>query len=324
MSMRARLRETAAVVRDLTAMGTGRGYFHVAQPLGRFGDDPRCYYNDLRRKSEWRGAMEDGIPLLYVPRLGTHIKFPIMIIQYGLGCLDRLFLEGDERLLRPVAAVHAWMMQELEGCDHFDNGFPVLNPGRAYHSSNSGMAQGEAISFLVRLDRHLGARYGDDRTRDAIRRLAANMVKPVEEGGTAVAHEGRTAFCESCEREPHVVLNGWIFAYFGLHDHADWAEDPEARRDARRAAADLRRCVPGFLREDGWSHYDSRGTPASPFYQRLHIALLYALARLEGDPACAGWASRLEEGDSVWNRWRYGSRKLLDRLTRSGMHTSER
>ncbi len=67
----------------------GTDYFRQPQGLGRYFDDPRCYYNDLRGKADWKGTLVDGVPALCVTATGREIALPVMTLLYGIGSMDR-------------------------------------------------------------------------------------------------------------------------------------------------------------------------------------------------------------------------------------------
>ena len=91
---------------------------------------------------------------------------------------------------------------------------------------------------------------------------------------------------------PSHVLNGWMFALWGLYDVSRLAERggrtaPEAHRAFLDGTSALVRRVDLYDAGLGWSRYDlypHRLTHvASPFYHRLHVALLNATADLTGE-----------------------------------------
>ncbi len=314
----------ADLVRLMRASGSilgGRDYFHRTQPLGRHWNDPRCYYNDLRAKADWDGRTLQGVPLLHVPRLGGDVEFPIMILQFGLGSMDRIFLQGEDERIPAVAAVLSWIERALHDRDNFDNVFPRLDPTRNYASSNSGMAQGEALSFLTRVAEHLPEIGRDRDLASLMLRIRNDMLRPVKEGGTVRELAQGTAFCETCRGEGHVVYNGWIFALFGLLDHATWAHDSISEQMFSRSEQALAASLDQLVLQDGWSVYDQEGVLASPFYQRLHIDLIDAMGRLTGRDAYGRARGRLLAGWKPRVRWVRTAQKGLMKLRQTSMHT---
>src|SRR5215212_5024859 len=136
----------------------------------------------------------------------------------------------------------------------------------------SAMAQGEAMSVLVRAF----SATGEDAYLEGARRALAPMLLPIEKGGTSWRAPEGLILEEVPFREPKTILNGWVFALYGLYDLviADGSQDARKALDDTLSAllARLRAYDAGF-----WSFYDTSRTLASPFYHRLHIAQLEAL-----------------------------------------------
>lgn len=316
-----RARDLYFQLRDGMSILMGRDYFHRPQPLGRFQTNPACYYNDLRAKAEWPGPRRDGIPLLAVPSLGERIIFPIMALQYGLGSLDRYFADGHGPALPQIQAVRSWLFRELEFRDSFDNWFPIFHPHKEFWSANSAMAQGQALSFLARLVSIPGT--SRPYVIELMKRVQANMLQPVEYGGASIYDGSDPLLCETCTRDGNVVLNGWVFALFGIYDFAQVHDTPESHATWLLCESSLRRRLLDYIRSDGWSDYDSTGTPASPFYQELHIALLDALHILTGHTIYGDLTNRLRTGSHARNRFRYTIRKVQQRLASRRIYSRE-
>ena len=313
-----RWRAAAHLLHEGVGVLAGHDYFHARQPAGNYPSDHRCYYNDLRAKAAWHGPCREEVPVLPVPRLDTTLSFPIMIFQYGLAHLDLYFAGEDEHSRGAVAAVARWMTAHLSAEGSFDNPFPILAPGYAYFSSNSAMAQGQALSFLTRLTRYdVPVAVPVAEIKDMIDRIRNNMVRPLGSGGTALIDGDDLRFCEVCRKDDFVVLNGWIFALFGLRDYDD-ANGGVPSRDYLVSEATLRRDLAAYVRKDGWSNYDNRGVPASPFYHDLHVHLLTAMGWLVDDPVYDATARRLAKANRPLRRWGYTVRKARERWRRTG------
>lgn len=318
-----KLREIAYLARDFGHVVRGTDYFHAPQPVGRHFADTRCYYNDLRAKALWTGPMQEEVPLLYIPALERSVQFPIMILQYGLGSLDCWFESGDERFRRRAIAAVRWVVATLSDEGALPNYFPQLLPRHKFHSDNSGMAQGQALSLLARAIQHdLVDADRIPQAEAAIERIVANMLLPLDRGGTRLEVGGSTYFCEQCRVEPYVVLNGWIFAVFGLHDYFRWHPNDARKSVLDATLATLAREAGRFLSAGGWSRYDDADRVASPFYHRLHIAQFDALCRLFDEPAFHEILFRLQQADTRWNRWRSAAGKVKDRLVGSSRYTT--
>lgn len=309
------------LARDFVRIQLGRDYFHQPQPLGLHFRDSRCYYNDLRGKAHWAGPRDEDVPVLFLPQQNRRVFFPITILNFGLGSLDCYYTSGETRYRAQAESAARWVVRHLNAEGYLDNLFPELEPDHRYHSSNSGMAQGEALSLLTRVHREIGAHpdpastaFGKD-VEGAIAAVRENLLKPLEEGGTVLAGKGPLVFCEVCRTDEYVVLNGWIYALFGLLDYSRWSGDERARDLFHESARLMGRELDSYAMAQGWSRYDNKGRVCSPFYHRLHIHLLDAMFRLTGDRAFAAALERFRGGDRIGNRVRFTIRKVADKLT---------
>lgn len=263
-------------------MFTGTSYYHAAQGIGRVfvPGELKGYFNDLTGKVKWAGRVDqEGLPVSLLSN-GRSIQFPILLCQKALGHWD-LWLMGNEAENREhFLRVAAWLLRTQDSAGGWDTWGPMGQPA-AY--SYSAMTQGEAISVLTRA--HLLT--GDAAFAKASQRALTLMQQPVAKGGVSVL-EGPDIFLEEFPgARRDTVLNGWMFALFGVYDYLLQFKDEEAQLFFERTRATLIRSLPGF--DTGYWSYDSNGTGrlASPFYHRLHISQLEALGRISNEPAVA-------------------------------------
>lgn len=302
----------------------GTDYFRQPQGLGPYFDDPRCYYNDLRGKADWKGTLVDGVPALYVAATGREIALPVMTLLYGIGSMDRYFLEDRPECLDNVRRTAAWLLANLLPEGYFDNHCRMLQPGIEFYSDNSAMAQGLALSFAVRAVQHQLVETATVQPLDSLlEAVAANMLRPMEEQGTALYCGDDLFLMEFCRKDHNVVLNGWIYAIFGLLDYQRFAPREETDAALRKTLATLRAALPSYRLPSGWSYYDRLGRRSSPFYQALHVALLDALHRLTGDPEFAEHAAAFRRADNPWNRARYALVKIKDKMFDKEVHCGQ-
>jgi hypothetical protein len=213
-------------------------------------------------------------------------------VQHGIGAYER-FLAGDGDAWLQVALDAGDDLLEHQGEDgawrhRYD--YPhtfVLRAGWP-----SGITQGEAASLLVRLHKQTG----DERYAEGARRALAPLRVPGPEGGCLAMLGGRPFPEEYPTSPPSYVLNGSLFAVWGLRDVAVGLGDPDAVTAWADAVTmlkeNLHRWDTGY-----WSRYDLHPHPlpnvASSFYHDLHIAQLRATALLAKEPAF----------DAVADRW---------------------
>ena len=258
------------------------------------GRPEQGYYNDLR-------------PHLarYVPELDRYDEAvvaltqnddranPITVVQVGLGAWQAS--RDDTRWLDCVDAIATWLARRLESGDGaLEYRFPLRGTYRIDPPWFSAMAQGEAASFLVRAAGALG--------RSELLAGAAAAVRPLVESlhGLVLDTSDGPVLEEYPTEPPSHVLNGWIFALWGLYDAGQPAvAAPGAIELFERSIAALAPRLAAYELPGGWSRYDLFPHPlpnvASPFYHRLHVAQLEAVAQLHADP-------RFEQTAKRWRR----------------------
>ena len=156
----------------------------------------------------------------------------------------------------------------------------------------SAMAQGQMASVLVRAQQMFGDQYGD---------LALRAVEPLlgldRHGLVAHTPDGPVLEEGAPCRPPSHILNGWIFALWGLWDVATGLDDERALRLYEASLGCLIRMLPKY--DVGWwTKYSLFPHPttdlAKPFYHRVHIAQAQALAGMtnqeEFSDAAERWA----------------------------------
>lgn len=250
----------------------------------------RGYYIDFGEKAptpEW--------PPRWFPYPGYH-RF-IAVGQWGLAAIDRHTAGVGERWLAgAVAAGEHLLAEQLRSGPHRGaweepESYPhTFRTGRRWISA---MAQGHCASLLVRL--YLAT--GRDEFAEAARLALEPYDVPTEDGGVqARLPDGRALPEEYPTRPASYVLNGAIFALWGLYDVGVGLGDAAAGRafdDVVDALAEnLHRWDLGY-----WSRYDLYRHPlltnvASTSYHVLHVNQLRVLSRLTERPEIGGMAQR--------------------------------
>jgi len=266
------------------------------------------YYMSFREKADYQGAYDSaGIPQLdYHGQIGLQYN-PIAIAQYGLGSFNLWKQTADPDRRRKFFLVADWLCSHLE---LNSNGLAVWNHHFDWEYRDtlkapwySALAQGQGISVLVRAHRESGnAGY-----LEAAARALACFYKPTSEGGVAYTDDrGDLWFEEYVVSPPTHILNGFIWAAWGIYDYVLLTKDASTQQLFSRAVQtllhNLDRYDLGF-----WSLYEQSGTRmpmvASPFYHRLHIVQLRVMHRLTGEA----------EFDRVADRWESYSRSSAKR-----------
>jgi len=260
------------------------------QPLGEHVDPDgvRGYYVDLRVKSTvptW--------PTPDVPSLDRTLK--VAIAQWGLGAFEHWLATGEEQGLAAARSACDYFVTTQERAGPLAGGWP--HSQSFPHSFElpagwlSGMAQGEVASLLVRVH----AETGEDALAEAALAGLGPLGVPSSEGGVLVELEGGPFFEEYPTETPSMVLNGGIFAIWGVRDVAVALGDSDARQlfeaSVDALAGGIDRWDIGY-----WTRYDlfphKRVNVASSAYHELHIDQLHALNELAQRPALAAAEER--------------------------------
>jgi len=257
------------------------------------------YYMRFAEKADYAGEYDQaGIPLLnYRGRIGRQYN-PIAIAQWGLGNYNLYGQSGHDMRKKKFLAASDWLCANLEQNSHgiwvwnhyFDWEYRMPLKAPWY----SGLAQGQGISLLVRAYRETGeAAY-----LHYAERAFGSFSKSTNEGGITFTDEhGNAWFEEYIVSPPTHILNGFIWAAWGVYDFF-LATRSETARDlfdkaVRTLRSNLHRYDLSF-----WSLYEQSGTllpmVASSFYHRLHVVQLRVMHRLTGEPLFTRFADKWE------------------------------
>jgi hypothetical protein len=287
--------------------GTGRFSSEkaFAPAIGDF--DPsgpvRGYYIDFRGKApeaQWPPAW------LSAPERQLHVG----TAQYGLGAYERHLAGDGDQWLAAATGAGEHLLATMRPDGGLEHGFAYPHTYRIQPPWLSAMAQGEAASLLVRL--HLAT--GEARYADGARRALAITEVPAAEGGVLSEVDGRPYLEEYPTSPASHVLNGAIFAVWGVFDVGRGLGDEAAAQRfltlADAIADTVHRFDTGF-----WSTYDLFPHPvrnvASAAYHLLHVTQLRALHRLHPRPELERHAERF---DAYRSADRHRRRALAEKI----------
>jgi len=257
------------------------------------------YYMPFSAKADYPGHRDaDGIPMLdYHGAIGLQYN-PIAIAQWGLGNYNLFRRSGNENHRKKFLAASNWLCAHLEqnpsGISvwnhHFDWEYrtPLKSPWY------SGLAQGQGISLLLRGHRETG----DTSYLKAAEKAFLSFTNSTSEGGVTFTDErGHLWIEEYIVSPPTHILNGFIWAMWGVHDYFLATGDALARTLWEASVRTLLSNVPRY--DLGvWSLYEFSGTwlpmLASPFYHQLHIVQLQVMHFLTGEDLFLQYAERWE------------------------------
>ncbi len=250
-------------------------------------------------KADYSGHYDSaGIPMLdYHGQIGLQYN-PIAIAQWGLGNYNLFCRTRNDDRKKKFLAASDWLCVHLEPRSlgswtwnhHFDWEYRSSLKAPWY----SALAQGQGISLLVRAHRETG----DAAYLEAAARAFTSFQKSTREGGVTFTDEhGNLWFEEYIVSPPTHVLNGFIWAAWGVYDYFLATESSAARELFEQAVSTIRANLDGY--DLGfWSLYEQTRTllpmVASPFYHRLHVVQLRVMYRLTGDEMFAHFADKWE------------------------------
>jgi heparosan-N-sulfate-glucuronate 5-epimerase len=271
----------------------------------------RGYYIDMGAKAKTPDWPRPGMPPI-------ELRLHVATIQWALGAYEHYLAgQGDAWLAAALSCAEELLTeQETSGAlaggwvhvRPFPHTFPLRPPWL------SAMSQGEGASLMVRMY----AETGEQRYAEAARRALLPLRRDAADGGVRATLAGRSFPEEYPTSPPSFVLNGGMFAMWGLHDVGVGLDEPQALADFEEAvdtlAANLHRWDLGY-----WSRYDLFPHPvpnvASSFYHDLHIKQLRMTHLLSPRPELAAAAERWTAySDSPMNRRRAFAGKALFRV----------
>ncbi|MDX6512109.1 MAG: hypothetical protein QOE36_1613 [Gaiellaceae bacterium] len=270
------------------AFSVGPGY--EPQPLGGFEPEGvGAYFLDLRAKTKAASARMPS-------SLGA-----AALAQLALGWWDRgesarawFLVTADALADRAERRADGWRWRYEVAVPKYG-----LRPGWC-----SAMAQGQAASVFVRAHLVTG--------RDDYAQAALAALQPLHRAtdGLVTSTSAGPVLEEAPSAQPSHILNGWIYALWGVRDVHQGLGDHGARVLFEESAACLESMLPRY--DTGWwTRYGlyPELDLAKPFYHRIHALQLDAMSRLTGSSRYAEYAERWHGYDTPVNRARIVARK---------------
>ena len=297
----------------------GLGDVSLSATLGSYYIDMRPARVHYTHNIYGGGFDERGVPMCGGPD-GLHY-LTVNVAQYGFMLHADWLESGDPETLATLEAcldvLDRTKSESGDACvwwhHHYEPKYRIHPPWA------SAMAQGEAISFYLRMYQALGrASYLETAWR-AYRFLAV----PWADGGVRRYDEdGNLWFEEYPSEKPSYVLNGFIYTLLGLYDLYRVTGSAEVKEDIdaclRTLSANLHRFDAGY-----WSLYDlQRKELVRYYYQRnVHVPQMAVLHRLTGqaifDEYRRKWERQITPLNHLFVQVMYRVKPRLDRLRRA-------
>ena len=285
-------------------LGSGKShltFWHEDPQVNEQADPSKLaeYYMPFFAKADYPGQYDEtGIPMLdYRGKVGLQYN-PIAIAQYGLGNYN-LYKRTEEAERKTKFLRSAdWLVQNLEQTrwgtkvwnHHFDWEYRDALKAPWY----SALSQGQGVSLLLRARKETG----NEAYLKAAEEALDTFRKGLDEGGvTYKDRDGNVWFEEAVVDPPTHILNGFMWAAWGVYDYSLYTGDPWVKELFKASVKTLKQNLPLF--DAGyWSLYEHSGTKmkmlASPFYHNLHIVQLKVMHRLTGERLFHQFAERWE------------------------------
>ncbi|MBL7092566.1 hypothetical protein ISS22_01200 [candidate division KSB1 bacterium] len=259
------------------------------------------YYIDLNKRlgedfSEYEFD-DNGVPLSRFHRLPGWKHNPITVCQYGLFHFNN-YLRTSSSLSKDIFLSQAnWLLEHAKDGPNksavwfyqFDLPFYDIKAPWI-----SGMAQGQAISVLLRAFQISGEKKYLEAAQAAWRIFDVK----VKDGGIISEFPDGLPLIEEypSSSKRSSVLNGFIFAIFGVYDYFVYLQDKDAQKKFHLFIESLKENM--FRYDSGyWSYYELANPRrlTAKFYHRIHIKQLESLFRITNDPFFKQFAERWQK-----------------------------
>jgi hypothetical protein len=257
------------------------------------------YYQDISAAIEhitngiYANLDKNGIPYYNLDAKPTYK--PVITIQYALMCYDLLKkgIETEENTLK-IKKCLKWLDDKKE---HFKDSYIWRNEYNEQYDIQkgwvSGMYQGQAISFYLRAYQL----FNDITYLKTAEKIFNSFDISFEEGGfKRVDENGCLWFEEYPTDKPSYVLNGFIYAMFGIFDfyRVTKRDDAKLLWDSCTHTLEI-----NINKYDVWywSIYDQLNEQlVSYYYQRnVHIPLMQIMHRLTHNDIYLNYANKWEK-----------------------------
>ncbi len=283
-------------------------FWHTPLKINNIEDYSKLekYYMNFVDKTKFLGPFDaDGIPMLdYKGNIGIQYN-PNAIAQYALGFYDLLVDTGEQKYEEIFLTQANWFVNNLRIIEG-DIGLWEYKFDFEYYKGlkapwRSALAQGQGISVVARA-------YSitkDGKYLEAASKAFKSFEYQINEPGgvTYIDNQGYIWFEELIFNPPTHVLNGFIWALWGVYDYYLVTKNDRSMRLFKEG---VRTLEDNLLKYDigFWTIYDLAPTKlkifASTYYQRLHIVQLEAMFGLTGKQVFKEYAEKWKKYYSKW------------------------
>jgi hypothetical protein len=259
-------------------------------------DPLQGYFLDFSPDADYSGPFDaEGIPLVDYGGLIGIRQNPWAIGHYALANYQRYVETGKEAYRERFLRCAWWFVKCAKHCSRGDIAWTYDFSFRQPSAKSwvSCLAQAYGISVLV----IAFTLEGDNRFLQTARGAFQLLTRPIPQGGCAeYDEEGDIIFQEDSSLSIPYVLNGWIFALFGIYDYAVISGEKSAWQFWTDAVRSLQKYLPlydcGFFSLYNLDRRTRLINPATVFYHTVHILQLETLQHLTGEDIFSIYAIR--------------------------------
>ncbi len=272
--------------------------------FGNFTGNERLLLDDrgviVRRKDQFARLFRLDKKSLENTGTGEYFHHPCPIAQGAIGYYDLWLENGDSAHLEQFRKQVNWL--EENGVRHGDALlYPFPFPIPAFSSDKdwvSGMYQGHILSAFVRAAELLKKGSYADMANKVYSSFAIPLGEPY---GFRNEDKFGLWFEEAPIMPPNHILNGYIFAIWGIRDFYIHSGADDVRDVWNKCVKTLVNALPEY--DSGfWSYYNMEKKIASYNYHRnVHIPQLRAMYRLTGQENFRKTAGRWEKYSASWH-----------------------
>ncbi len=228
----------------------------------------------------------NGVVMMVYPWISRPVYNPVTVSGYALNRWEAYVHTGDRGALNEFILHAAWLRSHMDQYGRIPYQW-TYDVHDLYPPWYSAMAQGQAISVLLRAYQKTGVKSYLDAAVLAMRPLRITLLN----GGTAWDTGTDLWLEEYPENPPSHVLNGAIYAMFGLQDLVRVTGNATAKSLLARATTTLKNNLYRYER-NGAILYCLEGEEYAYGYERLHLLQLRNLALITGDKTFSSVAQR--------------------------------
>ncbi len=290
-----------------------KNYYHAEAKANYQADDQLAYYLDMSGRAEFSGTFNENQIPLYSSK-GKFAVHPVMICLYALGNSEIYLKTKRESSRDNLIRIADWLTEFQKADGGWQNPFamPKFELEAGFLSA---ITQGKGISVLVRA--FLVSK--ESRYVDAAIKALKSFFVDISNNGVRRQLNDIIFYEEYPAVKNYQVLNGFIYALWGLLDLVRLTDDQQAKELWHDGLESLTQLLPSY--DNGyWSLYhigDGIKNPATIPYHKMHIEQLKVMFEITGNGLFYEYSEKWQKYlDNNFNAMKTLPQKILWNLSR--------